>query len=52
MNRYNRKEIICTKVLPNGIRERFKVIVMAEDTDKAVKKYKEQGYNCFVKEGM
>ena len=44
MTAYGRKKIFCSKVLPSRIGERFMVVVKAEDVDKAVKKYQEQGY--------
>lgn len=47
MTRIGRSKITCTKKLPNGITERFEVVVKTEDVDKAIKKYKEQGYTVF-----
>ena len=47
MRATGRQWLLCVKRLPNGIFESFKVVVKAEETDKAVKKYREQGYEVY-----
>lgn len=44
MKIFGRKKIWCSKLLPNGIRERFSVIVLAADYDTAKRNYEAMGY--------
>ena len=49
MKKYGRKTLRCSKKLPNGVMERFTVVVMANDCDTAKRNYESMGYIVTVK---
>ncbi len=47
MKLFGRKPIYCTKKLPCGVLDKFRVVVKTSDYDSAKKKYESMGYTVY-----